>query len=681
MATRNFEVKNFYKLLDYKFVVPFYQRGYRWERQQVEDLLNDFVEFIKNSNSDFYCLQPIVVRRTFYKNEYEVIDGQQRLITIYLIMKYLQDTRNENCNNYKMYSIKFARNTKDYLSEELLKEPDYNNIDSFYISQAYKCIENWFEINKEQKDNIARILTGEFDNNDCSDDEKKDVRVIWYELNDGNNFEFTDKQMPSRRHDDKPNGNKFEFTDTQKQVILTMVKGTYLKYEPDFVLDAIDTFTRLNEGKIPLTESDLIKALLLQTDLYSQDNKQVMKEIAFNRSCGWDEMEKELQNPLFWSMLTPSTYSPASHIDIVTYLVSCKLKQKDEENYKEFSENKPLFSYLVINKFINGTTNNSNDENKKIENIKKIWTEIRKTFIVLSNWFNDKQMYHLVGLLNLINDKEDKKTFFAQLLELYNYSLENNKSELRQHIKEKISKKLITGKDDNNEPYTLETINYNSCKDNVIRVLEAFNVYLSMEDKHESRFDFDKFKHYNVTSVEHIHPQYLDMYNLSFEQVKSWFNGHKEANIDKEDFKEACENLQQIIEQIDKEKNKEIEFKKLFGNNSEISNYIKIIDEEFNELAGMNEDIMHSIQNLALVDKDTNTSISNNILYKKRELLYSREQNNQTYVPIGTYAAFNKRFSKEIKDLSFWTNDDRKAYFEKIAEAYNYFTNPKEEKE
>lgn len=54
------------KLINKKFFIPTYQRGYRWDVQQVEDLLNDLYEFKNSANTsagEFYCLQPIVVKK------------------------------------------------------------------------------------------------------------------------------------------------------------------------------------------------------------------------------------------------------------------------------------------------------------------------------------------------------------------------------------------------------------------------------------------------------------------------------------------------------------------------------------------------------------------------------------------------------------------------------------------
>lgn len=82
------------KLINKKFYIPTYQRGYRWDEQQVKDLLNDLYEFkstANTSNGEFYCLQPIVVMKN--GDRYDVIDGQQRLTTILIILKYLRQRK------------------------------------------------------------------------------------------------------------------------------------------------------------------------------------------------------------------------------------------------------------------------------------------------------------------------------------------------------------------------------------------------------------------------------------------------------------------------------------------------------------------------------------------------------------------------------------------------------------
>ena len=74
-------------LKGYEFVVDSYQRGYRWESKQVKKLLDDLLEFSEKEEG-YYCLQPLIVRK-ISENKYELIDGQQRLTTLYILLKHL----------------------------------------------------------------------------------------------------------------------------------------------------------------------------------------------------------------------------------------------------------------------------------------------------------------------------------------------------------------------------------------------------------------------------------------------------------------------------------------------------------------------------------------------------------------------------------------------------------------
>lgn len=74
-----------------KFYIDAYQRGYRWTENEVRDLLDDIREFSHVKRQDdctFYCLQPIIVTQAEDGVSCKVIDGQQRLTTIYLIYSF-----------------------------------------------------------------------------------------------------------------------------------------------------------------------------------------------------------------------------------------------------------------------------------------------------------------------------------------------------------------------------------------------------------------------------------------------------------------------------------------------------------------------------------------------------------------------------------------------------------------
>ena len=90
-------------------------------------------------------------------------------------------------------------------------------------------------------------------------------------------------------------------------------------------------------------------------------------------------------------------------------------------------------------------------------------------------------------------------------------------------------------------------------------------------------------------------------------------------------------------------------------------------------MAGMKGEIMHSLCNMALVDHDTNSALGNKLIDEKRNKLKQLHESGKAYIPIGTWHAFNKHFSDDVKDLKFWTKSDRDAYFEAIRKVYEYY--------
>ena len=193
------------------FYVPSYQRGYRWGPDEVLRLLND----IFTNGQKKYCLQPIVVRNN--GNSYELIDGQQRMTTLYLIYKCMNDMA--SFWSKPTFSLEYQTREK---SAEFLRTLDLSrreeNIDFWFIANAYETIRKWFEEDKEIRAiHICAAL-------------KEQVETIWYEVGENE--------------------------------------------------DAISLFTRLNIGKIPLTSAELVKAMFLSRNKAGGMDRKNQEEIA-----------------------------------------------------------------------------------------------------------------------------------------------------------------------------------------------------------------------------------------------------------------------------------------------------------------------------------------------------------------------------------------------------------------
>lgn len=380
MQENQIETRSITELLGLNFYIPAYQRGYRWTKTNVLQLLNDIWEYRqeKNNQNNFYCLQPVVVRKAKWLNQdkeeiigYEIIDGQQRLTTIHRIITYLKYEFlkvNSLIGEYKADLYRPYYQTR-LESEKFLSQNQHNDStpDFYYMSEAYKTIKNWFE---DKKRGFTRVERNRFLETllpeliDAGDNVVKvypewSVQVIWYEIND--------EQQKSE-----------------------------------------DLFTRLNRGKIPLSSAELIKAKFVNADSFKAKTEQEQIKRRTQLIQIWDEIENQLNNIKFWSFISNEPLSRYSSkieylFDIVTQ------KQKDEKD--------PLFSFI-----------NFFDTNETSETLWAKWIVIEEIYRSLLFWYTNKNLYHKVGYLitagkpikDLVNyrQKLSKKTFEKKLDEL-----------------------------------------------------------------------------------------------------------------------------------------------------------------------------------------------------------------------------------------------------------------------
>lgn len=162
----NENIKSVSDLLGLRYFIPSYQRGYRWTEQQVEDLLNDI-----NESKGKYCLQPLVVSKMSdeRKNEcrldiskiwYEIIDGQQRLTTIFII-----------CNLLSAEKKQIVYQTREETGKYLMTfTTEQQNLDIYFMNQAKNQVDAWFKETKTDPVDFLKTL-------------KEKCFVIWYEIN------------------------------------------------------------------------------------------------------------------------------------------------------------------------------------------------------------------------------------------------------------------------------------------------------------------------------------------------------------------------------------------------------------------------------------------------------------------------------------------------------------------
>ncbi len=547
------ELKTLNELSQYSFYIPAYQRGYRWTEQEVIDLLNDINEFtpreVNDTEKTWYCLQPIVVKQKG-ENEYEVIDGQQRLTTVYLILHLLNQDYVVKKQD-KLFSMDYQ--TRKGSKEFLLNPEEENNeyIDYFYIHQAYKTIEHWFE-EKEQNPT--------FDKNDYRSKMKFHTKVIWYETSEDN---------------------------------------------------PITVFTRLNIGKISLTNAELIKALFLNSSNFRSIDENGMKLLRLRQieiANEWDGIETALQNNKLWYFLSDEQKDD-NRIEYIFHLMN---DTGDTDQYSTFR-----FFYAKL-------------AGKSENEMNKYWEEIQAYYQRFNEWFSERELYHKIGFILTVK--------ISTVKELYQQSSILKKSEFIAYIDSKIKNYY--------RHQNLFDLDYEN--KHTKGVLLLYNILTMLQNEHDSSyFPFDDFK-LKKWNIEHIASR-KDSSSIPLINRKEWISDVK-CYIDQEQSEGPL-----LIEKLD-----EMLEKESYTNEDLFVVLFDEVTEHFNKYMNDNDDV-DGVSNLALLDEKTNKGYKNAVFPLKRKCIIDLDKEGG-FVPICTKNVFLKYFSDYPPKISFWTQDDREKY-------------------
>ena len=112
------ETKKLSELFDVNFslTIPDYQRAYEWRSYHVKNLLNDTYSASRRNTP--YLMGTIILNQT--NHSYEIIDGQQRLITLSILMNYFSDKDHATLMQAKFNNLKsfyYIKNTQNEIAE------------------------------------------------------------------------------------------------------------------------------------------------------------------------------------------------------------------------------------------------------------------------------------------------------------------------------------------------------------------------------------------------------------------------------------------------------------------------------------------------------------------------------------------------------------------------------------
>jgi len=217
---------------DFWFIIPEYQRSYVWQTDNVTELAEDLFFAFENKPDSEYFLGSLVLKRLISSSfpEYEVLDGQQRLTTFFIMMAVLRDLIPDE-------KAKRTIHKKIYQEENILENvPARMRITYKIRDRVEDFINDYIILTDGTADTEELEHYRESDNLSLMNMANAIIVLRDY---------FIEKQ---------------EHIDLQLFVKFIFNKALFIYVSTDNTEDAFRLFTILNNRGIPLTNADILKS-------------------------------------------------------------------------------------------------------------------------------------------------------------------------------------------------------------------------------------------------------------------------------------------------------------------------------------------------------------------------------------------------------------------------------------
>lgn len=447
--------------------------------------------------------------------------------------------------------------------------------------------------------------------------------------------------------------------------------------------DEAKTFQNINQGRIPLSCSELIKALFLghifeshKIDnnyrfAYSSDGyglfipidpikeRQSLTRLQNIIAKEWDDIETVLMHDEFYSFVCPEKDRSINRMDFL-FEVVC-----GNEKYKKYKTDDPFDAIYESIKEIK-----NNDKNKNLVDIlSTCWNDVVKCFNRMQKLYYDFDAYHLVGfcICEDIGISED----------FYKYCNEDEKlDEFKTAIRVKIKGKVLSGLKTDDLDESLKGLRYKENKGQIKLILLLHNLQSYSYEK--IRFPFNLYDGGKNYDIEHIHATAEE--KADKKSRYEWFDTNNSA-IKREKDKLKDSDLIALFDSFEKA----YEGKKLdeFKDDKEFNKLREIMVNDNLDNGNEKEDLStdDGIRNLCLLDSTTNRTYKNSLFITKREMILKKakgEMDKEYYVYpllLCTERIFLKFYSNVDSDdnLNFWTKNNREAYLKDISKKVTDF--------
>jgi hypothetical protein len=570
------KTKTITELAGVDFFVPSYQRGYRWTSSEVVALLDDLQEFADDNGKRKYCLQPLVVKPLGGK--YEVVDGQQRLTTIFIFIKLAAAMIPSLVPPYTL-AYETRPGSSEFLNALTEDTPvDSSNIDFHHITTAFKTMIAWCDRQPNRVTAVLRMYEKVSDH----------TFFIWYEL-------------PGES-------------------------------------DAISMFAKINLGRIPLTNAELIKALIMSRENFGDSANKQQIEI----STAWDRIEQALHDNSFWYFLNQAD-NTETRIDLLFELLA-----HEYNTIAGVDADDKLFPFLVFSQIQKSEDMRGKvwkDAAKPISYAENVWSDVEALYSEFRSWYADLDKYHMIGFLTAcgVNVQDIRKATVGL-----------RKSKAREKLLD-LTKKTVGHID-------WENLTYGRGK--VRNILLLFNIATLVNNgQKQYRFPFDLYKK-GKWDIEHIHAIKDDLPNAAVDchdylaSLQSEFEKLENDEVEKKD--EKIEVAQKIKTFLCGKAATDLNFR------SECVDFYNLLKEQ---CADLQED--NDIRNLTLLNADINRGYQNVTFMQKRCEIIAYEGRGW-FIPLCTKNVFLKYYASDPTSRR-WSEQDREEYAKSMQEIVNEF--------
>lgn len=384
----------------------------------VVQLLEDLKGFKQNSSDEFYCLQNITITKAKVNGHlcFNVIDGQQRLTTLFILISYIQRNMSDKVLSTETDILRYSirEETDKFLRESILSGEFWNSAeykpatkDQYYITEVAKAIAEWFRTNSLEERTILDHL-----------------KLIVNKVESG-----------------------------EEETVFASLNGGKVDLDGADLVRAI-LITRAAKQKYPSLLSEKTFHQIANDDINLNINIKVSSQGKINEFRVKLGIELDMMNN-WWSDRKVRSY--------FEQLLPNRISQNKSFKYSEYPIDLLYYAFfeaykdelnaqgktdLDLRVFENGININGRDDDDHLE----FYMEVKEFHQTLVDWYNDDEIYNLLGYL-MYNYKSSSISF-AMLWKEWKSSESKSdfKSTLKRIIREQLA--LAYGKDNDNTETT-----------------------------------------------------------------------------------------------------------------------------------------------------------------------------------------------------------------------------------